>query len=71
MLARSFVRGFTRATAAALRARGLRRETVEVQDHGVTATTRLGVARVSVFASTTDATLDMFRDACLSYATMQ
>jgi selenocysteine lyase/cysteine desulfurase len=40
-------------------------------NHGVTATTRLGVARVSVFASTTDATLDMFRDACLSYATMQ
>lgn len=40
-------------------------------NHGVTATTRLGVARVSVFASTTDETLDMFRDACLSYATMQ
>ncbi|ROP74450.1 aminotransferase class V-fold PLP-dependent enzyme [Curtobacterium sp. PhB115] len=40
-------------------------------NHGVTATTRLGVARVSVFASTTDETLDMFRDACVSYATMQ
>jgi hypothetical protein len=26
---------------------------------------------VSVFPSTTDETLDMFRDACVSYATMQ
>lgn len=42
-----------------------------LHNHGVTVTTRLGVARVSVFASTTDATLDVFRDACLSYATMQ
>ncbi|PCN49750.1 aminotransferase [Curtobacterium sp. 'Ferrero'] len=41
-----------------------------LHNHGVTVTTRLGVARVSVFASTTDETLDMFRDACLSYATM-
>jgi len=42
-----------------------------MHNHGVTATTRLGVARVSVFPSTTDETLDMFRDACVSYATMQ
>ncbi|PZO61514.1 MAG: aminotransferase [Leifsonia xyli] len=42
-----------------------------LHNHGVTATTRLGVARVSVFASTTDETLDMFRDACVSYATLQ
>ncbi|WNY33743.1 aminotransferase class V-fold PLP-dependent enzyme [Curtobacterium flaccumfaciens] len=28
-------------------------------------------SRVSVFPSTTDETLDMFRDACVSYATMQ
>ena len=42
-----------------------------LHNHGVTATTRLGVARVSVFASTTDETLDVFRDACVSYATMQ
>ncbi|ROQ17317.1 MULTISPECIES: aminotransferase class V-fold PLP-dependent enzyme [unclassified Curtobacterium] len=42
-----------------------------LHNHGVTATTRLGVARVSVFASTTDETLDMFRDACVSYATLR
>lgn len=42
-----------------------------LHNHGVTATARLGVLRVSVYASTTDETLDMFRDACISYATMQ
>lgn len=41
-----------------------------MHNHGVTVTTRSGTARVSPFASTTDETLDMFRDACLSYATM-
>lgn len=40
-----------------------------LHNHGVTASTRLGTVRVSVFASTTDETLDMFRDACISYAT--
>ncbi|WP_144766256.1 aminotransferase class V-fold PLP-dependent enzyme [Curtobacterium sp. 9128] len=40
-----------------------------LHNHGVTASTRLGTVRVSVFASTTDETLDMFRDACISTAT--
>ncbi len=40
-----------------------------LHNHGVTVTTRLGEVRVSAFASTTDETLDMFRDACVSYAT--
>ncbi|OIH94118.1 aminotransferase class V-fold PLP-dependent enzyme [Curtobacterium sp. MCBA15_001] len=43
--------------------------TAALHNHGVTASTRLGTVRVSVFASTTDETLDMFRDACISYAT--
>lgn len=41
-----------------------------LHNHGVTATARLGEVRVSAFASTTDETLGMFRDACVSYATM-
>jgi selenocysteine lyase/cysteine desulfurase len=41
-----------------------------LHNHGVSATTRAGTVRVSVFASTTDETLDMFRDACVSFATM-
>ncbi|OII30899.1 hypothetical protein BIU98_09180 [Curtobacterium sp. MMLR14_010] len=40
-----------------------------LHNHGVTVSARLGTVRVSVFASTTDETLDMFRDACISYAT--
>ncbi|MCJ1713266.1 aminotransferase class V-fold PLP-dependent enzyme [Curtobacterium sp. VKM Ac-2922] len=40
-----------------------------LHNHGVTTSTRSGNVRVSVFASTTDETLDMFRDACISYAT--
>ena len=44
--------------------------TAAMHNHGVTATARLGEVRVSAFASTTDETLGMFRDACISYATM-
>ena len=40
-----------------------------LHNHGVTVTTRTGTVRVSPFASTTEATLDAFRDACVSFAT--
>jgi len=42
-----------------------------LHNHGVTATSRAGTVRVSPFASTTDETIGMFRDACVSFATMQ
>jgi selenocysteine lyase/cysteine desulfurase len=43
--------------------------TAALHNHGVSTTTRLGRVRVSPFASTSDETLDMFRDACVSFAT--
>jgi selenocysteine lyase/cysteine desulfurase len=44
--------------------------TAALHNHGVTATTRAGVVRVSPYASTSDDTLTSFRDACVSFATM-
>ncbi|KQO63146.1 hypothetical protein ASF23_07800 [Curtobacterium sp. Leaf261] len=44
--------------------------TASLHNHGVTVTTRTGTVRVSVFASTTDETLGMLRDALVSFATM-
>jgi selenocysteine lyase/cysteine desulfurase len=44
--------------------------TASLHNHGVTATTRTGTLRVSVFASTTDETLGMLRDAFVSFATL-
>ncbi|WIE53912.1 aminotransferase class V-fold PLP-dependent enzyme [Curtobacterium sp. MCBD17_003] len=41
-----------------------------LHNHGVTATTRAGTLRVSVFVSTTNETLAMLRDALVSFATM-
>jgi selenocysteine lyase/cysteine desulfurase len=43
--------------------------TAAMHNHGVTVTARTGTVRVSPFASTTEATLDAFRDACVSFAT--
>jgi selenocysteine lyase/cysteine desulfurase len=44
--------------------------TASLHNHGVTVTSRGGTVRVSVFASTTNETLAMFRDALVSFATM-
>jgi selenocysteine lyase/cysteine desulfurase len=44
--------------------------TASLHNHGVSVTTRMGTVRVSVFASTTDETLGMLRDALVSFATM-
>lgn len=41
-----------------------------LHNQGITATTRNGMVRLSPFASTSDETLDMFRDALVAFSTM-